>query len=525
MSSKPTQVLEQPDSRIVPLREVAVLLHADDDVAIAKVQIHEGMTFQRPPGVGLPGRVTVRDRIPAGHKIALRDLDPGACVRRYGQVIGRTSRPIRAGEHVHTHNLGLADVARDHTHAPGIRAVEYVPEAERLSFQGYRREDGRVGTRNYIAVIGTVNCSAHACLQIAHHFTPERLAAYPQMDGVIALTHHAGCPVEQKALRRTLAGMACHPNVGASILVGLGCETNQVDKVLKAVGDLSLSGPSSLVIQERGGLRHTIEAGITAVERLLPEVNAARRTPEPISGLMLALQCGGSDSWSGITANPLVGRVSDRLVREGGAVVLAETSEMYGAEHLLAQRASSPEVARKLAAMVREWEEYATRQGITLDDNRSAGNAAGGLTTILEKSLGAVAKAGITPVAAAYDYAEPVSARGVSLMNSPGFDPVAVTGQVAGGCNLVVFTTGRGSVFGFKPAPVIKVSSNSELYQRMRDDIDFDAGRILEGADMDEMAEKLLDLVVDVASGQPSKSEVQGIGEAEFVPWIPEGTL
>jgi altronate dehydratase len=474
-------------------------------------------------------QVPLRQPIPSGHKVALQEIAPGEAVRRYGQVIGHASQAILPGEHIHVHNLGVQDFQREPAFGADAKAVAFTPQSQRRTFMGYERADGRVGARNYVAVISTVNCSAHAARQIAHYFSPfgeahdrpEQLTAYPNVDGVIALTHASGCPLQYTLLQRTLAGVARHPNVGAYVLVGLGCETNQVSALLQ---DYDLAGPG-LVIQELGGLRKTVQAGIAAVEALLPEVNAAQRAPQPMSGLRLALQCGGSDAWSGVTANPVLGLVADEVVRQGGTVVLAETPEIYGAEHLLTRRAVSPQVGQKLLAQVRWWGEYARKMGFVLDDNRSVGNQAGGLTTIYEKSLGAVAKAGSTPLNDVYDYAEQVTARGFVFMNSPGYDPVSVTGQVAGGCNLVLFSSGRGSVFGSELAPCIKISSNSELYERMADDVDLNAGRVLEGADMERVAAELLDLVVAVASGQPSRSEAQGVGEAEFCPWNLEGTL
>ncbi len=509
---------------IIALREVAVHLHPQDNVAIAKANLPVDVTLEHTT------RTPVRQPIPSGHKVALQEISAGEPVRRYGQVIGFASRTILPGEHVHTHNLGVQGFDREYSFGAEVRSVAFVPEDERRTFLGYERADGRAGTRNYIAVISTVNCSAHASHEIAHHFTPERLAAFPNVDGVIALTHLSGCPGRDVLLERTLAGMARHPNVGAYILVGLGCETNQVSVLVKDYGLCNCGGawpgcPPCLVIQDLGGIRKTVEAGIAAIEGILPTVNAAQRTAQPISELMLALQCGGSDAWSGVTANPVVGLVADEIVRQGGTVVLAETPEIYGAEHLLTRRAISPEVGQKLLALVRWWEEYAQRMGFQLDDNRSVGNEAGGLTTIYEKSLGAVIKAGNTPLTGVYDYAEAVTARGFTFMNSPGYDSASVTGQVAGGSNLVLFTTGRGSVFGFKPAPCIKISTNSALYERMIDDMDLNAGQVLEGAEMEQVAAELLDLVVTVASGQPSKSESQGVGEAEFYPWNVGGTL
>jgi altronate hydrolase len=401
--------------------------------------------------------------------------------------------------------------------------------------------DGRVGTRNYIALLSTSNCSAHVTREIAHHFTPERLAAYPNVDGVLAFTHHSGCSIkigggDYVLLQRTMAGIARHPNIGAYILVGLGCEVNQIGVLIHnhdlwarpihdQGDDRATRRPLGLVVQDLGGVRKTIQAGVAAVKELLPIVNAAQRTPQPVSELMLALQCGGSDGWSGITANPLVGLVADELVRQGGTIVLSETTEVYGAEQMLTRRAVRPEVGQALVEQVRWWEEYLQQFGVVIDNNPTPGNKAGGLTTIYEKSLGAVSKAGSTPLTAVYEYAEPVTARGFTFMNGPGNDWVSVTGQVAGGCNLVIFVTGRGSAFGFKPAPTIKVCSNSNTYERMLDDMDLNAGQVLEGASMDSVAAKWFELLIAVASGQPSKSEAQGIGEAEFCPWTLGGVL
>jgi altronate hydrolase len=535
MDAGNTNFVASSPSAAVPLREVAVRLHPRDNVAIAKINLQVGTNLALGAETHPHTRVAVRQLIPRGHKVALREIRVGETVRRYGQAIGFASQTILPGEHVHTHNLGIQDFAREHAFGVDVQPVTLVSESDRRTFAGYKRADGRVGTRNYMAVISTINCSAHTSREIAHYFTPERLAAFPNVDGVIPLIHSSRCSLriggpDYVLLQRTLAGMARHPNVGAYIIVGLGCETNQAADLVENYGLCSSSGvlspcPQSLVIQDLGGIRKTVEAGIAALEKLLPVVNAAQRTPQPISELMLALQCGGSDGWSGVTANPVVGLVADEAVRQGGTVVLAETPEIYGAEHLLTRRAISPQVGQKLVAQVRWWEQYAQRMGIEVDNNRSVGNEAGGLTTIYEKSLGAVAKAGRTPLMGVYDYAEPVTARGFTFMNSPGYDPVSVTGQVAGGCNLVLFTTGRGSVFGFKPAPSIKISSNSAIYERMMDDMDLNAGKVLDGVDMEEVATELLDLVVAVASGQPSKSEAQGVGEAEFSPWSLGGML
>lgn len=511
----------------VQFDDVALRLHPSDNVAIIKRPLQAGMTLE-----GGPVHLAVKQFIPDGHKIALEPVAAGEAVRRYGQIIGFATTEIAPGDHVHTHNLGMQDFAREYVFGVDAQPVQVVPEGLRRTFMGYLRPDGRVGTRNYIGVISTVNCSAHTVKEIAHHFTKERLADYPNIDGVIPLAHLAGCAVQiggadYVLLQRTLAGMARHTNIGAYIIVGLGCEANQIADLLANYhlnGDSGLT-PPSLTIQGVGGIRKTIEAGVEAVEELLPVVNSVQRTPQPISELMVALQCGGSDGWSGVTANPLLGMVSDEIVRQGGTTVLAETPEIYGAEHMLTRRAISREVGEKLIAQVRWWEDYARRLGVEIDNNPSPGNKLGGLTTIYEKSLGATAKGGTTPLAGVYDYAEPVTARGFTFMDSPGYDPVSVTGQVAGGCNLVLFTTGRGSAFGFKPAPSIKVATNSAMYHHMEEDMDFNAGQVLEGVSMEQAAADLLDMVVAVASGQPSKSEAQGVGESEFNPWNLGGTL
>jgi len=509
-----------------PLHQVAVHLHPADNVAIAKALLQPGTILTWEPAVSRAGQIPVRQPIPPGHKIALQEIHKGEPVRRYGQLIGVALTEIHPGDHVHTHNLGLGPAGRERASGRRSPATNPSPEAERRAFLGYRRADGRVATRNYIAVISTVNCSAHVCRQIAGHFTAQCLSAYPHVDGVIALTVQGGCTTRPGGetgtiLRRTLAGMAHHPNVAASLLVGLGCEANQACALIQdyELGQEPGSPLAVLNIQECGGTGPTIEAGIAAVAGLLPRVDDIQRTPQPISQIMLALQCGGSDGWSGVTANPVVGLVTDELIRQGATAVLAETPEIYGAEHLLAQRAVRREVGRALATQVRWWERYTRRLGTEIDNNPSPGNKAGGLTTIYEKALGAVAKSGSAPLMAVVGYAELVPEGGLVFMDTPGFDPVAVTGQVAGGCNLVLFTTGRGSAFGFKPAPTVKIASNTALYRQMPGDMDFDAGRLLSGLPLELLAAELLDLVVAVASGQPSKSEAQGIGEAEFNPW------
>lgn len=542
--------LTEPES--LRFDDVAVVLHPTDDVAVAKRTLPSGTRLTHLPSGGPAGSATwhVTNLVPTGHKFAIRAIDAGQPLRRYGQVIGFAKAALAPGDHVHLHNLGLGELSLDYAYSSDVPAIDFVPAAQRRTFEGYRRSDGRSGTRNYIAVISSVNCSAHTVRQIAHHFTAEKLAGFPNVDGVISIAHGFGCATragsdDYNLLQRTLAGIATHPNIGGYLLVGLGCETNQLSELIQnyqlawkdapvvrrqssgngsAVAAAPLP-PPSLYIQDAGGVRKTIAAGIAMVEELLPLANQYQREPLPVSGLTVALQCGGSDGWSGVTANPALGLACDELVRHGGSVVLAETPEVYGAEHLLTRRAVSRAVGEKLINKIRWWETHAAKHGVEIDNNPSAGNKVGGLTTIYEKSLGAVAKAGNTPLTAVYEYAEQIREPGFSFMDTPGYDPVGATGQAAGGCNLIVFTTGRGSCFGFKPSPSIKVASNSAMYLRMEEDMDVNAGKILEGVPMQAVGDEILEKIIAIASGQASKSEAQGIGEEEFQPWNLGGIL
>ncbi len=510
--------------QLVDLAQVAVRLHPVDDVAVAIVDLASGTSVNGPFGTFSLARL-----VPRGHKLALRPLASGEPVRRYGQTIGFASIAVAAGDHVHTHNLAVQGFNRDSAFGVDVRPVSFVPATERRTFEGFRRADGRVGTRNYIAVISTVNCSATACKRIVERCRAGVGERFPHVDGIIALTHQGGCGAryggpELEQLQRTLAGFARHPNVGGFIVVGLGCEVNQIEDLM-AHHRFGENTPSTLVIQDQGGLAETVGAGVDAVDALLPIVDSCRRTTQSAENLMVALQCGGSDAWSGVTANPALGFAADQLVRQGGTVVLAETTEVYGAEHLLTRRARSREVGDALLERIRWWEKHTAAHGCEINNNPSPGNKAGGLTTIYEKSLGAIAKSGTTPLNAVYRYAEQVRETGFVHMDSPGYDPVSVTGQVASGCNVVVFTTGRGSVFGFKPAPSIKVATTTDLYSRMPGDMDVNAGRILEGASVDDVGSDIFERILAVASGEKSKSEAQGVGDEEFCPWIIGATL
>ncbi|MBS8225108.1 UxaA family hydrolase [Vannielia litorea] len=461
--------------------------------------------------------------IPRGHKMAAEDIAKGAPVRKYAQVIGYAAEDIPAGAHVHSHNLEFRNVDAAYEFSTNLHPVE--PAATKDTFMGYRRASGKVGTRNYIAVLTSVNCSATAARMIAAHFTPERLAAYPNVDGVVAFVHGTGCGMAGdgdgfEALQRVMWGYARNPNIGATLMAGLGCEMNQIDWLIEAYG--LTPGPlfQTMNIQDVGGLRKTVELGIKKIEAMLPVVNDVQREPCPASDLTVALQCGGSDAWSGVTANPAVGYACDLLVAQGGTGVLAETPEIYGAEHLLTARAVSREVGEKLIGLIKWWEDYTARNKGSMDNNPSPGNKKGGLTTILEKSLGAAAKGGTTPLTGVYKYAEEVTAKGFTFMDSPGYDPASVTGQIASGCNLVCFTTGRGSAFGAKPSPSMKVATNTEMFNRMTEDMDVNAGRILTGgATVEEVGREIYEMWLRMASGEQSKSEAQGLGDYEFVPW------
>jgi altronate hydrolase len=499
-----------------------IRLNPADNVVIAMCPLIPGTA------IGSEG-VTVKAAVPAGHKLATRAIAAGEPVLRYGQIIGFASAAIGPGEHVHGHNVELRAFSRDYEFSTLVR--DTVPLDPPATFQGIVREDGRVATRNYIGILTSVNCSATVARFIAEAFRrnpltgEDPLADFPNVDGVVALTHKTGCGMAAEGdgmdvLRRTLGGYARHPNFAAVFMVGLGCETNQIGPVIRsqklAVGDHL----RTYTIQEAGGTRKSVERGVALIRELLPGANRVQRQPVPASHLTVGLQCGGSDGYSGITANPALGVASDLLVRHGGAVVLSETPETFGAEHLLTRRAVSRAVGEKLLALFEWWKEYARKHGGTLDDNPSAGNKAGGITTILEKSLGAATKAGSTNLVDVYRYAEPVTARGFVFMDTPGFDPVSATGQVAGGANLICFTTGRGSVFGCVPSPSIKLATNSALHQRMGEDMDINCGTITDGHEsVQACGQRIFDLMLQVASGERSRSEALGFGEAEFAPW------
>lgn len=468
--------------------------------------------------------ITSNQNIPRGHKFAIQDIPIGDPVFKYAQKIGYASQPIQAGDHVHTHNVEFRNVDAEYEYSTNICEAKTANDNQLDTFNGYRRKNGKVGTRNYIAIVTSVNCSATAARKIADAFGKEELKDYPNVDGVVAFVHGTGCGMADSgdgmdALQRVMWGYAKHPNHAGVLMLGLGCEINQIDWLLE-VNDLK-QGPlfHTMNIQDVAGLRITVEKGIERIKAMLPEANKFTREPCPVSELKVGLQCGGSDAWSGITANPALGYASDLIAAQKGTALLAETPEIYGAEHLLLQRVRDKKTGDKLLGLIRWWEDYTERNKGSMDNNPSPGNKKGGLTTILEKSLGASAKGGTSPLNAVYKYGEEIRSEGFAFMDSPGYDPASVTGQIASGCNIIVFTTGRGSAFGSKPAPTIKVASNSIMYNRMNEDMDINAGDMLEGVSLEEKGREMYDLILRVASGEQSKSEAQGLGDHEFVPW------
>lgn len=499
----------------VPRREPRILrLNPADNVVVALDPIDAGMPV---------GGLVAGARIPKGHKLAAEAIALGAPVIKFGQIIGFASEPIAAGAHVHVHNVEMHPFER-HAEREDA-AARAVPTLEPATFEGYRRPTGKVGTRNYVGILTSVNCSATVAKYIAKAVEQSGiLAEFPNVDGVVPLVHGTGCGMAGKGeayevVERTQWGYATHPNFGAVLLVGLGCEVFQIPRLKERYG--LVEGPHfrSFTIQETGGTRKSVEAGVAAVREMLEVANASRRETVPASELVLALQCGGSDGYSGLTANPALGVAADLLVAQGGTAILSETPEIYGAEHLLTARAETPEIAEKLMERIRWWEDYAARNDGDMNNNPSPGNKAGGITTILEKSLGAAAKGGTSPLRGVYRYAEPIDARGFVYMDSPGYDPVSATGQIASGANMIAFTTGRGSAFGAKPVPSVKLSTNTDLYLRQTDDMDLDCGDVLEGVSLEAKGRQIFDLVLRVASGEHSKSEALGYGDAEFVPW------
>jgi altronate hydrolase len=498
-------------------------LHGEDNVLVA---IDAAQAGDR-----LSGGLVAAGKVPRGHKLASRAIAAGEAIVKFGQIIGFAAIAIECGTWVHEHNVVVSDFARDY--AFGVDARQ--PRAEiadaPATFEGFRRASGKVGTRNYIGILTSVNCSASVAMFMAEAVRRSgMLDDYPNIGGVIPLVHGGGCALDVKGegyhvLKRTQWGYATNPNMAAVVMVGLGCEGFQIGRWKELYGLQESESFRSMTIQEVGGTRKTVDRGVEAIRDMLPRANEARRETVPAAALSLALQCGGSDGYSGITANPALGAAADILVAQGGTAILAETPEIYGAEHLLTRRAVSREVGEKLVARIRWWEDYTASNKMEMNNNPTPGNKLGGLTTILEKSLGAAAKGGTTPLTAVYEYAEPVEAKGFVFMDTPGYDPVSITGQVAGGANIVAFTTGRGSAYGCKPAPSLKLATNTPMYEKMIDDMDMNCGDVLDGVSIEAKGREIFERLLEVASGAPTKSEKLGYGDAEFVPWIIGATM
>jgi altronate hydrolase len=496
-----------------------IRLHPNDNVVVARVDV----------AIGTPvpsENFTCRSQVTAGYKIAARKILKGEPILKYSVTVGFANTDIEPGTMVHSHNIEFREFDRDYAYASEFKPVQMLPEKERATFQGYVRDNGTVGTRNYIGILATVNCSATVVHKIAEWFTPERLKDFPNVDGVCAFSHGIGCGMEMtgepmQLLRRTMAGYARHPNLAAAMIIGLGCERNQL-KGLMEQEELKVNPHlHTFIMQETGGTRATIEAGIEAVKALLPEANKARRQTVSASHLSVGLQCGGSDGFSSITANPALGAAVDILARHGGTGILSETPEIYGVEHTLTRRAASEAIGKKLIERIRWWKDvYSVGRDVQINGVVSPGNQMGGLANIFEKSLGSSMKGGTGPLMAVYKYAEPVTAKGFVFMDTPGFDPVSATGQIAGGANLIAFTTGRGSMFGSKPAPCVKLATNTPMFKRLEEDMDINCGEILDGTvTLQEMGQRIFELFLRTASGERSKSEDLGLGDHEFVPW------
>ncbi|MBG1233900.1 UxaA family hydrolase [Aestuariivirga litoralis] len=492
-------------------------LHATDNVTVATRVVEKGEAA----GEG----VTAGARIMRGHKMAARKIAKGEPIRKFGQIIGFAKADVTPGEWVHEHNVEMGELAHDYAFAKGARNEPLLPENERATFQGYKRKHGKVGTRNYLGIMTSVNCSATVASFIGQEINRSGvLKDFPNVDGVVSLTQDNGCVIDYRGVifdtfKRTAWGYATNPNMGGVMMVGLGCEGFQIPRFKEAYKVEESDTFRSMTIQETGGTRKTVDAGVRAIMEMLPSVNNVKRETCLASDIVLALQCGGSDGYSGITANPALGAAVDLLVEHGGTAILSETPEIYGAEHLLTRRARNETVGKKLVDIIHWWEEYTKRNNMEMNNNPSPGNKLGGLTTILEKSLGAAAKGGTTTLNAVYHYAEPVTEKGFVFMDTPGYDPVGATGQVAGGANVMCFTTGRGSAYGNKPCPSIKLATNTPIYKQMEEDMDINCGDVIEGVSLQEKGKQIFDLVLATASGKKTKSELLGYGDNEYVPW------
>ena len=497
---------------------LTIRLSPADNVVVARAALRAETSIEEED-------LTTVEAIDPGHKVATQPIKKGDTVRKYDQIIGIAKSDIRPGQHVHTHNLRMDDFDRDYKFSESVRELDFVKPDIAATFQGIVRSDGRVGTRNYIGVLTSVNCSATVARHVARRFEKEIMAEFPNVDGVVALTHDHGCGgcagIGLNYIQRTLSGYSTHPNFYAVVIIGLGCEANQIGAMMDAEKLNPSEKLHAFTIQDSGGSAAAAERGEGLIRELLSDANRVERSTRPASDLILALECGGSDGYSGISANPALGAAADLLVLNGGTACLGETPEVYGAEHLLTRRAVSPDVGQKLVDRIQWWENYTKANHAEMNNNPAPGNKAGGLTTILEKSLGAVAKGGTTNLVDVYEYAQPITQKGFVFMDTPGYDPASITGMVAGGANITCFTTGRGSVFGGKPVPSLKLATNTPMYLRMENDMDINCGDIVDGTStVEEKGQEIFKRIVACASGEQSKSEIMGMGEEEFVPWM-----
>ena len=494
-----------------------IKLNAKDNIAVAPMNI--------PTGSEINSELKTQSNIPFGHKISLVDIKKGDLVYKYGQIIGIASEEIKKGSHVHSHNLIFHEFDRNYKFIKKKLSQNY---KSNKSFFGYKRQNGTVGTRNYIGLISTVNCSATVVKKIANKINKYlRDKNFKNIDGAVCLKHSSGCGMNTSGkgmdvFNRTIEGFKSHQNFGKVFVIGLGCECAQISIYKNNNKD----NVEYLNIQDEGGTNQIINKVFKRVIEELPKINKLERSESPLSKLTLALQCGGSDSYSGITANPALGIAADLLVEYGGSTILAETPEIYGAEHLLIERALKESHIDKLNDQIKWWKHYTKINDGSLDNNPSPGNKKGGLTTILEKSLGAVAKGGNSVMVDVLDYAEKISNNGFHFMDSPGYDPVSVTGQVAAGSNLICFTTGRGSCFGFKPTPSLKIATNTNMYNNLIEDMDVNAGTIMDGVNsIEEIGAQIFEELIEVASGKKTKSEINEYGDDEFNPWVIGATM
>ena len=495
-----------------------IRLDAADNVVIARVALAVGDSIE---DEGL----VVCEAVEAGHKLASRLIRAGEPILKYNTVIGYAACDLAAGSYLHSHNVTFDDVEKDYAFSQRYVPTALIPPSQRRTFMGFSRNDGRVGTRNTIGIFITVNCSATVAKKISAYFDSERLEAYPNVSDVVAFVHEQGCGMEMTGepmdlLRRTLSGMIRHPNIAGALVVSLGCERNNLQRFFEQEGLETGKMLRTITMQEAGGTQNAVKLGIEAIKEMLPEANRSERSPCSAEHLMVGLQCGGSDGFSGLSANPALGKAVDILVRNGGTAILSETPEIYGVEQTLTARAVSPEVGQKLVERMNWWLEYSKGRNTQINGIVSPGNQAGGLANILEKSLGGAKKGGSTGLMEVYRYAEQVRTHGFVFMDTPGYDPVSATGQIAGGANLICFTTGRGSCFGSYPSPTIKLASNTPMFQRMKSDMDINCGQVIDGTrSLDDMGEEIFELMLRIASGEQSKSEALGVGEEEFCPW------